>query len=209
MIIEVDIRKFNVEKQAEPWLCWAASARAIAQYHGLAAPDQQGLGAMFPDKTQGASPKMVLESKFSMKEHVLWQEDRHASEDAVNRSREQDLRDNLRYHLGAKSGPFLCGITEQQDTAWPLTGRSKPYTYRHATLIYRFNTDTDEVGIADPARSDERGRTITVRIPELIRGFRYIEKADLGPNAASLLPAAIGDISVRAYRLSWFEVQKA
>lgn len=117
MIYQVNMEKFSVEHQAESWLCWAATVKAVANYKGLGCPDQQGLGAMCKGKATGNNPSAVLEQRYKLKASNLidWGTRPSAAEVEVSK---QDLRNNLKFNLSSASGPLLCGLTEANDTAY-------------------------------------------------------------------------------------------
>lgn len=203
MIYQVNMEKFSVEHQAESWLCWAATVKAVANYKGLGCPDQQGLGTIYKNKATGNSPSAVLEQRYKLKASNLieWATKPSAADIDICK---QDLRDNLKLNLSAASGPLLCGLTEANDTAWNITvnGVPKPkYTFKHATLIFKFDDISDTVYLADPARPDAKGRYVGVSVDSLVRGFEYIQVSDLGPKASAIVPVGLTDIKVRLYRV--------
>jgi hypothetical protein len=205
MIYQVNMEKFSVEKQAESWLCWAATAKAVAAYKGLGSPDQQGLATLYADKAQGNSPAKVLKDKYQLTAANLVDWPVKAA-GAELRQRQQDLRDNLKYNLTDR-GPFLSSMTEANDSKWTITtsqGVNPNYVFRHATLLFKYDDGADVAYLADPARSDARGRYVGVSIADLVGGFDYIKASDLGPKASAMLPTGMTDIRVRLYRLDYF-----
>jgi hypothetical protein len=204
-VYEVDKTKFKVEKQADTWLCWAASARAVALYYGYNAPEQAGLAAFYKDKATGNDPRKALKDQFNLTTVDVFDWADVPSGGEID-ERKRDLRDNLKTYL--QSGPMFCGLIEASNAKWQITGKTTPYTFRHATVIYKFDSDADKVSFMDPARSDERGRSVEVTVAQMVTGFPYVAAADLGPTAKSILPADIKDISVRMYLLAYFMKSK-
>lgn len=206
-VYQVDTSKFRVEKQEDTFLCWAASTKSIVEYFGLGTPTQQGLAALYGNKTSGADPRKALAEHFNLNSvPVIEWKTKETSATGI-KDRGQDLRDNLKAYLSAKTGPMLCGLTEADDAAWSITnkqGKSQLYTFKHATIVFKYDDASDEVSFMDPARSDLKGKEVAAKVTELVSGFPYASPADLGPNAATMLPPNIGQIRVRLYLLAYF-----
>jgi hypothetical protein len=205
MIYQVDMSKFSVEKQEQTWLCWAATAKAVTEYLGVMSPDQQGFAQLFPNKAMGADPTEALKTKgITASQLIHWKTKPDAGD---VQGRIDDLKDNLKYHLDARSGPMLCGLQEANDQKWTInvaSGGTKSIIFKHATLLFRYDDVANKIWLADPARSDAKGREFTVTPEELVEGFVYCKTNELGPNAQQIVPPGLTDIRVRLYRLDEF-----
>ncbi len=207
MIKQVNMEKFYVEKQQEPWLCWAATAKAIVSYKGKGSPDQKGLGKLYPNKVKGNSPAKVLQDRYGLTQENLVDWPQKAKDATEAEQRKQDLRDNLLYGFDPALGPLLCGLTEANDSKWAITvnGTVDPnYVFRHAVLLFKWNDSDDQIYLADPAMPESRSRYFAVKVGEAVDGFDYIKIADLGPRAAATLPPGLSDIRTRLYFMSRF-----
>lgn len=202
MIYQVNMERFSVEHQAESWLCWAATVKAIASYNKRGNPDQKGLERIYKDKTEGNDPTKVLSERYNLKSSSLigWREKAKSGD---MEKRKSELRETLKDNLSEASGPLLCGLTEANDTKWMITVKNskKPYVFKHATLIFKFDEASDLVYFADPARPPERGRYVAFSVSDLVKGFDYIKVSDIGPKASKIVPSGLSDIRVRLFKL--------
>jgi hypothetical protein len=183
---------FTIERQVGHTLCWASAAKAIAGNMGIAHATVEGLAKENEDKKDGNDVRKLLENRYQISNTVLfnWKKD---GTDLTTREKIVDLEANLKQHL---QGPLLCGLTAANFE------RTDGKFYAHATLIYQYNDQTREVKIADPAR--DNNAKFTVPVMDLVLGFHYMFKNELGPNSSSMIQSDQEFMMAKIYSLTKF-----
>ncbi|OWJ64327.1 hypothetical protein BWR60_25225 [Inquilinus limosus] len=191
-IYAVDDR-FAIEPQADLALCWASTVKAVAGYMGEKVDSQETLANAYKNKTDGNDVRKVLQQEYGIDSNILldW---RKQSESSADDAMIQDLELNLKYHLDK---PLLCGLTAAN------FNRIDNKPYRHATLIIGYDDVTQQVTIADPAQKNDPKLKVASR--DLVRGFMYMKKSGLGPQASQRITSDSDNLLLKIYMLVEFD----
>jgi hypothetical protein len=195
-VYSVNTSKFVLDHQTENWLCWCATVKCVADYHGIAGPDQKGIATAMGKSNQPGPPVQTLRTLLAFTNSTVID---HSVADASQAgARATEIGEQLKGYL--QFGPMIGALTTHDDSKWTLSGSTTPYRFLHAVVFWKYDDSTGLVSMRDPARKAPN-TDFQVKLSDLPKRFTYMQSAELGPKALDLLVSPPATIDVRLQKL--------